>query len=74
MHPDKENTVTIDPKLLVEEPEVMIAKEAMTPADKLENSTIISMLLALMGFSYIIYYFVNDGTLDLNIVNAIFLF
>ncbi len=74
MHPDKENTVTINPKLLVEEPEVMIANEAMTPADKLENSTIISMLLALMGFSYIIYYFVNGGTLDLNIVNAIFLF
>ncbi|MCB2294756.1 TIGR00366 family protein [Clostridium algoriphilum] len=74
MHPDKKNTVTIDSKLLVEEPEVMIAKEAMTPADKLENSTIISMLLALMGFSYIIYYFVNGGTLDLNIVNAIFLF
>lgn len=74
MHPDKKNTVTIDPKLLVDEPEVIAVKEKMTPADKLENSFIISMLLALMGFTYIIYYFVHGGKLDLNIVNAIFLF
>ena len=74
MHPDTEHTVTIDPKLLVEEPVVIIAKEAMTPADKLENSTLISMLLAIMGFSYILYYFIKGGSLDLNIVNAIFLF
>ncbi len=74
MHPDKDHTVTIDPKLLVEEPVVIIAKENMTPADKLENSSIISILLVIMGFSYIIYYFVKGGSLDLNIVNAIFLF
>ncbi|MGH4123002.1 MAG: TIGR00366 family protein [Clostridium sp.] len=74
MHPDKANTVTIDPKLLVEESVVIMSKGKMTPADKLENSTIISMLLSLMGFTYIIYYFVKGGSLDLNIVNAIFLF
>ncbi|MBW9146831.1 short-chain fatty acid transporter [Clostridium sp. CM028] len=74
MHPDIDHTVTIDTKLLVENPVVIIAKEAMTPADKLENSTLISMLLAIMGFSYIVYYFVKGGSLDLNIVNAIFLF
>ncbi|MGH4140076.1 TIGR00366 family protein [Clostridium sp.] len=74
MHPDKENTVTINPKLLVEEPVIIIAKENMTPADKLENSTIISMLLTLMGFTYIVYYFIKGGSLDLNIVNTIFLF
>lgn len=75
MHPDKKNTVTIDPKLLVEEPEVaIIAKEDMTPADKLEHSVIISGLLVIMGFSYMIYYFVNGGSLNLNIVNTIMLF
>ncbi|WP_291635204.1 TIGR00366 family protein [Clostridium sp.] len=74
MHPDKENTVTINPKLLVEEPEVILSKENMTPADKLENSHLISILLVIMGFSFIIYYFVNGGSLDLNIVNTIFLF
>ncbi|MBZ9625504.1 TIGR00366 family protein [Clostridium sp. FP2] len=74
MHPDKNNTVTIDPKLLVEEPVVIMAKGEMTPADKLENSTIISLLLSLMGFTYVIYYFIKGGSLDLNIVNAIFLF
>ena len=74
MHPDKDSTVAIDAKLLVEEPVIVIAKESMTPADTLENSTILSMLLVIMGFSYIIYYFINGGNLDLNIVNAIFLF
>ncbi|MBZ9636946.1 TIGR00366 family protein [Clostridium sp. FP1] len=74
MHPNKDNTVTIDPNLLVEEPVVIMSKGEMTPADKLENSTIISMLLSLMGFTYIIYYFIKGGSLDLNIVNAIFLF
>jgi len=74
MHPDKKSTVTIDPKLLVEEEVFIIAKDEMTPADKLENSSILSMLLVVMGFSYIGFYFINAGSLDLNIVNAIFLF
>ncbi|GAB4073217.1 short-chain fatty acid transporter [Barrientosiimonas marina] len=50
------------------------AKE-VTPATRLENSQIISLLIGLMGFSYIVYHFVQNGfDLNLNIVIFIFLF
>lgn len=76
MMPKKEDTITIDPKLLIEEPELEdIPVDKMTPADKLENSRIISILVAVMGFTYIIYYFSTKGfNLTLDVVNGIFLF
>lgn len=75
MMPNKEDTVVVDSKLLVEEEIVEMKKENMTPADKIENSRIISILVALMGFIYIISYFMDKGfNLNLDIVNAIFLF
>lgn len=74
MHPKAENVVSIDPSLLVEE-EAATKEEILTPADKLENSRIISILLAFMGFFYIGTYFINNGfKLNLNIVNFLFLF
>ena len=50
----------------------------MTPAEKLENSCFVNYILAILGFSYIVYYFVNSAKqgkfdLNLNIVNLIFL-
>lgn len=79
MHPTKgQQVVTIDKSLLEDSEDIMaatIAKADMTPADKLENSRIITWLISLMGFSYIIYYFINNGfSLNLDIVNFIFLF
>ncbi|WDV44987.1 short-chain fatty acid transporter [Clostridiaceae bacterium M8S5] len=75
MHPKKSETISINPDLLkddTEDKEVIFAK---TPADKLENSTIITILLSLMGFILIVTYFKKNGfTLGLNIVNFIFLF
>ena len=73
MHPDKEHTVEIDPSLLQDN----VAEEFIpqTPADKMEVSKVIWGLLVVMGFSYIIYYFVNNGfSLGLNIVNFTFMF
>ncbi|MCY6485323.1 TIGR00366 family protein [Clostridium aestuarii] len=75
MHPSKEETICIDPKLLVEEDEVVVSKAEMTPADKIENSSVVSILVGAMGIAYIIYYFATKGfKLNLNIVNFIFLF
>ena len=74
MMPDADEIVEIDPSLLDIPGESSPDKQAMTPAEKLENRVIISMLLGLFGFSYIVYYFVNGGTLGLNSVNMIFLF
>ncbi|WP_085522746.1 short-chain fatty acid transporter [Tuberibacillus sp. Marseille-P3662] len=46
-----------------------------TPADRLENSTIISMLIGLLGLAFIVYHFAQKGfDLNINIVNFIFLF
>lgn len=73
MMPSKEETFTIDRNLLAEN-ETAAATSANTPANKLENSWIISLLVSLMGFAYIIPYFATNGLkLDLNIVIFTFL-
>ncbi|MFD2044926.1 short-chain fatty acid transporter [Ornithinibacillus salinisoli] len=72
----------IDPELLnlqansIEEPEEEDApKEDMTPAERLENSQIISIIVGALGLVFIIYHFVQNGLdLNINIVNFIFLF
>lgn len=76
MHPAKGKAIVIDKNLLKDENEfVEMPRENMTPADKLENSKIVTLLISLMGFAYIIYFFINNGlNLNLDIVNFIFLF
>ncbi len=57
---------------VVEEEEVF---EEDTPATRMENSQIISLLIGAMGLVYIVYHFVQNGfDLNLNIVIFIFLF
>ncbi|MEC5422915.1 short-chain fatty acid transporter [Virgibacillus sp. C22-A2] len=52
-----------------------IAKADRTPAEHLENSMIISLVIGLMGLAFIIYFFVDNGfNLNINIVNFIMLF
>jgi short-chain fatty acids transporter len=52
----------------------------MTPAEKLENSVILNWIIVVLGFIAIIWYFVRMArsgasfSLDLNMVNFIFLF
>src|SRR5699024_8527663 len=49
--------------------------EEKTPASRLENSQILSLLIGAMGLVYIVYHFVQNGfDLNLNIVIFIFLF
>lgn len=75
MCPSKEDTVLVDPKLLEEKIPEPIKKELFTPAEKVENSPVISIILGIMGYSYIIYYLATKGfNLNLDIVNFIFLF
>ena len=75
MHPAPQDTVTIDPKLLEEPAVATVTQGKMTPAERLENSRLLSMTLGVMGFAYIIHYFITKGfALNLNIVNFIFLF
>ncbi|MBQ3709075.1 MAG: short-chain fatty acid transporter [Bacteroidales bacterium] len=73
MHPKGEHVVSIDPALLEDEPEPE-KKKSTTPAEKIENSPILSWVIALLGFIYlVIKLFFKGGSIDLNIVILIFL-
>lgn len=75
MMPDKDKVVTVDPKLLVEAEFVPKPKEKMTPADKIENSPVLSIIIGIGGLIYMIWWFATKGfDLNLNIVNFVFLF
>ena len=80
MHPDKDHAICVDPSLLSDEAERTYKIE--TPADKMEHSRILWVIILLFGFIYIVKYFVDvvkagqnvAGALNLNIVNMIFMF
>ncbi|MBE4907612.1 short-chain fatty acid transporter, partial [Bacillus luteolus] len=78
MMPNNEETVTVDKALLEDGANLQAAtveKEALTPADRLENSVIVSIVTGLLGIAFLVYYFTNNGfALNLNIVNFLFLF
>ncbi|MTI69014.1 MAG: TIGR00366 family protein [Firmicutes bacterium] len=74
MHPSKEETISIDPELLEEE-ETVEKVENPTAADKIEESKVISMLLGVFGLIFAGFYFSKNGfSLNLNIVNFMFMF
>ncbi len=73
MHPDAEHTISVNPEVLKDEEERTYTVD--TPAEKIEHSKILWVIVVVMGFVYIVYYFIQKGfSLDLNIVNMIFLF
>lgn len=76
MYPSDDEVVTVDPKLLEEKEETVVKNWSdMTPAEKIENSKVVSIILGVMGWVYIIQYFMTKGfNLNLNLVNFIFLF
>ncbi|MDW7730132.1 MAG: short-chain fatty acid transporter [Bacillota bacterium] len=74
MIPSKEETFEIDPALLETKVEIEDADKVKTPAEKIENSPVISLILTLGALVYLIFYFGGGGSLNLNIVNFIFLF
>lgn len=72
MMPKKEDTFVVDPALLVETVEVE-EKGDLTPASKMENSYILSILIGALGLVYLGYHFATRGfDLNINIVNLIF--
>ena len=74
MHPKGNNVISVDPSLLHEEPEKPYVKPD-TPAEKMENSRILTWIIAILGLSYVIIkLFFRGGSLDLNTVILIFLF
>ena len=74
MHPKGSAVVTVNPELLVEEPSVERGK-AETPAERLENSRLLSFLIAALGVAYLIINLgFKGGAFDLGSVIMIFLF
>ncbi|WP_282138401.1 short-chain fatty acid transporter [Rossellomorea aquimaris] len=72
--PSKEETVTVDPEIF-NETAATLEKEALTPAERLENSMILSIIVAVLGIAFLFSYFVQNGfALNLDIVNFLFLF
>ena len=74
-----EEIIEIDPEILEAEEEAAATttadKEDMTPAEKIENSRIIAIVLGVLGLIYVVKYFATNGfALNLNIVNFTFLF
>lgn len=76
MMPSKEETIVVDSALLQDDVQAAtLEKGAMTPAERLENSRIISLLIGLFGLVFLFYYFAANGfKLNLDIVNFLFLF
>ncbi|SFB32405.1 short-chain fatty acids transporter [Lentibacillus halodurans] len=66
---------TWDTKDYEDTEEETIPAKNRTPAESLENSQIISLIIGIMGLAFIIYHFTQNGfDLNLNIVNFTFLF
>ncbi len=71
---NKEEILVVDPALFEDDDDAPLkAKKDMTPAERIENSPILSMIIGAIGVVYIVNFFVTGGGLGLNIVNFIFL-
>ncbi|TMU83962.1 short-chain fatty acid transporter [Bacillus sp. BHET2] len=72
--PSKEETITVDPSIFHETASTL-EKETLTPADRLENSMILSIIVGVLGIAFLFSYFVQNGfAINLDIVNFLFLF
>lgn len=77
MMPKDEDVVEIDPALLAAEAAANTSIDTTsekTFAVRIENSRIIAWLIGILGISYIVYYFINGGSMDVNAVNMIMFF
>lgn len=77
MHPSPDETIRVDFETLEDDDIAASSEKAATnstPAEKLENSKIVSGLIGIFGIIYFVYYFGKNGfSLNLDIVNFIFL-
>lgn len=77
LHPkDPNNVKEIDPALHsdTKKLKINVLEEDNTFANKLNNSRLLSYLIGALGLIYVVVYFANGKSLDLNIINFIILF
>ncbi len=71
----QKNVVEIDPALYADQPKVKLNLLVdNTIANKLNNSRILAYTIGALGLIYIVIYFTNGNSLNLNILNFIILF
>ncbi|MEA4815046.1 MAG: TIGR00366 family protein, partial [Oscillospiraceae bacterium] len=83
MHPSPDETFCIDPVILEKEEaaekaaaeaEANLDRKSLTPAEKIENSRIVSIIAFVLGAVYLIHYFaVNGWALNIDIMNLMLL-
>ncbi|MFB7159486.1 short-chain fatty acid transporter [Lysinibacillus sp. NPDC056232] len=76
LHPkNPSNVIEIDPALYADQPKAKLnLLEENTLANKLNNSRILAYAIGAIGLVYIVIYFANGNSLNLNILNFIILF
>ncbi|MGO2132447.1 MAG: short-chain fatty acid transporter [Halomonas sp.] len=72
MLPSEKESVYIDPALLGDEEQTRA--RITRPAERLENSMTLALLVGVPGLLYLVNYFIGGGGLNLNVVNFMFLF
>ncbi|MDQ0247518.1 short-chain fatty acids transporter [Bacillus fengqiuensis] len=78
MMPTGKDVVGIDPRLLAEDEIAAASITTSMPAEKtfavrMENSRLLSIIIALLGYSYLAYHFSTNGfKMDINTVNLLF--
>ncbi|MCP1325823.1 short-chain fatty acid transporter [Halomonas sp. 707D4] len=73
MLPSEKESIYIDPRLLDDEPPPLT--RTTRPAEKLENSLALSLLVGVPGLLFLLDHFLlRGGSLNLNVVNFLFLF
>ncbi|MBQ0008502.1 MAG: short-chain fatty acid transporter [bacterium] len=74
MHPKADRVVAVDPELLKEEADEKFDKPT-TPAEHLEQSRLLTLIVGLIGITYfVLHVFVDQQPLDINTVILLFLF
>lgn len=72
----KEDIVEVNPAIFAEddiEEAPVKARKDMTPAERQENSFILSLIVVVVGLVFVVRFFLKGGALSLDIVNFIFL-
>ena len=73
MLPEEKDSVYVDPSVLNDEPELV--GRITRPAERLENSMALSLLVGVPGLLFLLDHFLlRGGSLNLNVVNFLFLF
>ncbi|MEO3677857.1 short-chain fatty acid transporter [Rheinheimera sp. FR7-31] len=72
MRPSAADSVYVDAAKLQQDS--LPAGGSNRPADKLENSLLLALFVGFAGIAYLVQYFAKGGSLNLNIVNFLFLF